>query len=173
MLLSNKKMPKRLASSKYLQVRFTMERVMVVVLAATLFLAALAGPAESMNACYPPTCSPPPCPQRTLVTKMVPCTRTEVVAEVQPCTRMVPVQRVGYRMQNVMLKGTPVGRPCGQDPCTKCCPPPFCQVVQQKVPYTYYEMQSVPWYNVCYKPVCRQVMLPQTYMVEATPMCGR
>jgi hypothetical protein len=31
----------------------------------------------------------------------------------------------------------------------------------------------MPSYNVVYKPVCRQVMLPQTYMVEATPMCGK
>jgi hypothetical protein len=75
-------------------------------------------------------------------------------------------------MQNVMLKGIPVGCQYGKDACTKCCPQPFCQVVHQKVPYTYYEMQAVPWYNVCYKPVCRQVMLPQTYMVEANPICG-
>ena len=96
-----------------------------------------------------------------------------MVAEVQPATRVVNVQKTGFTVQNVMLKGTPIGSACGQDPCTKCCPQPFCQVVQQKVPYTYCEMVSVPYYNVVYKPVCRQVMLPQNYMVEATPMCGR
>jgi hypothetical protein len=148
-----------------------MARVMVVVLAAMLFLGALAGSAECMNGCFPPPC-PPPCPQRTIVTKMVPCVRTEMVAEVQPSTRMVPVKKIGYKIQNVMLKGTPIGCPLGQDPCTKCCPQPFCQVVQQKVPYVYYEPTCVPWYNVVYKPVCRPVMLPQQYMVEATPMCG-
>ena len=151
------------------KVRSIMERVMVLVVAALLVLVGVAGPAESMSGCGPAQY----CPQRTMVTKMVPCVRTEMVAEVQPCTRVVPVQRVGYKVQNVMLKGTPVGRPCGQDPCTKCCPQPFCQVVQQKVPYTYYEPQCVPWYNVVYKPVSRTVMLPQTYMVEATPMCGK
>jgi hypothetical protein len=147
-----------------------MERAMVAVVGALLLLAGFAAPGECMN-CYPgpAQCAPP----RTLVTKMVPCVRTEIVAEVQPCTRVVPVKRIGYKMQNVMLKGIPVGSPCGQDPCTKCCPQPFCQVVQQKVPYVYYEPAPMPSYNVVYKPVCRQVMLPQTYMVEAVPMCGK
>jgi hypothetical protein len=103
---------------------------------------------------------------------MVPCYKTEMVPEVQPSCRVVPVQRTGYRIQNVMLKGTPVGQACGQDPCTKCCPQPFCQVVQQKVPYCYWENVTVPSYKVVYKPVCRQVMLPQTYLVESLPMCG-
>jgi hypothetical protein len=147
-----------------------MERVMVLVVAAVLFLACVSGPVQAMQGCGPVA---QPCPQRTLITKMVPCVKTEMVAEVQPATRMVPVKRVGYRIQNVLLKGTPVGRPCGQDPCTKCCPQPFCQVVQQKVPYVYYEPQCVPWYNVVYRPVCRTVMLPQTYMVEAIPVCGK
>jgi hypothetical protein len=145
-----------------------MERVMVLVVAALLLIVGAVGPAESMSGCGPQYC-----PQRTMVTKMVPCVRTEMVAEVQPCTKVVPVKKIGYRVQNVMLKGTPVGQPCGQDPCTKCCPQPFCQVVQQKVPYVYYEPQTIPWYNVVYKPVCRTVMLPQNYMVEAIPMCGK
>jgi hypothetical protein len=106
-----------------------------------------------------------------MVTRMVPCTKTEMVAEVVPCTKMVPVKKIGYRIQNVMLKGTPVGQPCGMNPCIKCCPQPFCQVVQQKVPYEYYEPKAVPWYNVVYKPVCRQIMMPQQYVVEAVPMC--
>ncbi len=144
---------------------------MVVVAAATLIVSLLMAPAFGMGGCYPP---PPPCgPQQTLITKMVPCVRTEMVAEVVPTTRVVPVKRIGYKIQNVMLKGTPVGSPCAQDPCTKCCPQPFCQVVQQKVPYEYYEPQSIPWYNVVYKPVCRTVMLPQNYLVEATPICGK
>jgi len=70
-----------------------------------------------------------------------------------------------------MLKGIPVGQPCGMDPCTKCCPQPFCQVVEQKVPYYYCEKKTVTSYNVVYKPVCRTVMMPQTYMVQAQPMC--
>ncbi len=146
-----------------------MQRVMVVVGAAALLLVGLVGSAQSMNPCMPPQCGP----QQTLVTRMVPCVRTEMVAEVQPCTRTVMVPKVAYKVQNVMLRGTPVGMACAQDPCTKCCPQPFCQVVQQKVPYVYHVPQAVPWYNVVYKPIRRQVMLPQTYLVEAVPMCGR
>jgi hypothetical protein len=70
-----------------------------------------------------------------------------------------------------MLRGFPTGRPCGLDPCTKCCPQPFCEIVDQKVPYIYYEYKTIPDYRVIYRPVCRPVMLPQTYMVEATPLC--
>jgi hypothetical protein len=146
-----------------------MERVMVVVVAASMLVIGLVGSAQSMNACMPPQC----CPQQTYVTKMVPCVRTEMVPEVQTCTRTISVPKMGCRIQNVLIKGTPVGRACGQDPCTKCCPQPFCQVVQQKVPYVYYEPMCVPYYNVVYKPVCRPVMLPQTYLVEAIPMCGQ
>jgi hypothetical protein len=146
-----------------------MARVMVLIMASSLMVSGgLVTLADAMGG-YP--CPPPPCPQRTLVTKMVPCTRTELVAEVLPCTRTVPVQKIGFRTQKVMLKGIPTGQPCGLDPCTKCCPPPFCQVVDQKVPYVYYEQKTVPDYRIVYKPVCRQVMLPQTYMVEAYPMC--
>jgi hypothetical protein len=145
-----------------------MERVVVAVLVTLALMAGIVGSAQSMTAYPMPGQN---CPQRTMVTKMVPCTKTELVAEVVPCTRIVPVKKIGYRTQNVMIKGTPVGRPCGMDPCTKCCPQPFCQVVQQCVPYEYYEPKAVPWYNVVYKPVCRQVMMPQQYMVEATPMC--
>ncbi|MBI4965843.1 MAG: hypothetical protein HY913_21375 [Desulfomonile tiedjei] len=145
-----------------------MERVMVSIVIVMVFLVGVVGSAQSMTP-YPPqgACGP----QRTMVTKMIPCMKTEMVAEVVPCTRVVPVKRIGYRMQNVMLKGMPVGQPCGLDPCIKCCPQPFCQVVQQKVPYEYYEPQTVRTYNVVYKPVCRPVMLPQNYLVEAIPMC--
>jgi hypothetical protein len=151
-----------------------MARVAVVVIASLLLIIGISsGPAQSWGgySCPPPSCQPPPCPQRTLVTRMVPCMKTEMVAEVLPCTRTVPVQMVGYKSQKVMLRGFPTGQPCGLDPCTKCCPQPFCEVVDQKVPYIYYEYKTVPDYRVVYKPVCRPVMLPQTYMVEATPLC--
>jgi hypothetical protein len=148
-----------------------MKRVMVVVVATALLLVSLAGSALSWNGCMPP---PPQCgPQQTFVTKMVPCVRTEMVPEVQPCTRTVTVQKVGYKTQNFLVKGTPVGMACSQDPCTKCFPQPFCQVVQQKVPFVYCEPVQVPWYNVVYKPVCRKVMMPQTYLVETVPVCGK
>jgi hypothetical protein len=151
-----------------------MARVTVVIAISLLLITGISsGPAESWGgySCQPPSCQPPSCPQRTLVTRMVPCTKTELVAEVLPCTRTVPVQMVGYKSQRVMLRGFPTGQPCGIDPCTKCCPQPFCEVVDQKVPYIYYEYKTVPDYRVVYRPVCRPVMLPQTYMVEATPMC--
>jgi hypothetical protein len=151
-----------------------MARVAVVLATSLLLIMGICyGPAESMGgySCPPPSCSPPSCPQRTLVTRMVPCMKTELVAEVMPCTRTVPVQMVGFKSQRVMLRGFPTGQPCGLDPCVKCCPQPFCEVVDQKIPYTYYEYKTVPDYRVVYRPVCRPVMLPQTYMVEATPMC--
>ncbi len=145
-----------------------MERVMVAILVAMVFLVGVVGSAQSMAPCPPPA---PSCPPKTIMTKMVPCMKTEMVAEVVPCTKVVPVRKIGYRMQNVMLKGIPVGQPCGLSPCIQCCPQPFCQVVQQKVPYEYYEPKSVTTYNVIYKPVQRPVMLPQNYLVEAIPMC--
>lgn len=147
-----------------------MERALVAIVAGFVILGAVAGPVHCMN-CYPPPnpCSPPP--PCTMITKMVPCMRTEIVADVQPCTRTVPVRKIGYRTQKVLLKGMPVGSPCGLDPCTKCCPQPFCQVVEQKVPYVYCEQQTVRSYNVVYRPVCRPVMLPQNYLVRAYPMC--
>ena len=145
-----------------------MERVVVAVLVMLALLVGIVGSAQSMNAYPMPGQN---CPQRTLITKMVPCTRTELVAEVVPCTRMVPVKQIGYRTQNVLVKGIPVGQACGLDPCTKCCPQPFCQVVQRTVPYEYYVPQCVPWYNVVYKPVCRPVMMPQQYLVESIPLC--
>lgn len=147
-----------------------MKRIVFAFMAAAILVAGIAASAECMaGGCYP---APVQCgPQRSLITKMVPCMRTELVAEVKPCVKTVPVQRVGYRLQNFMVCGTPVGQPCGLDPCTKCCPQPFKQVVQQKVPYVYYEPQCVQSYEVVYRPVCRPVMVPQTYMVETTPMC--
>jgi hypothetical protein len=153
-----------------------MARVVVVIMASLLLVSGVMVAlvdAGGVPPCAPPTCAPPPppCPPRTLVTRMVPCTRTEMVAEVIPFTRTVPVQKIGFRTQKVLLKGIPTGQPCGLDPCTKCCPQPFCQVVDQKVPYVYYEKQCIPDYRVVYKPICRPVMLPQTYMVEAYPLC--
>ncbi len=76
-----------------------MARVAVVLVASLLLIVGISsGPAESMGgySCPPPSCRPP-CPQRTLVTRMVPCMKTELVAEVLPCTRTVPVQMVGFR----------------------------------------------------------------------------
>lgn len=144
-----------------------MARVVVVVMASMLLVSGLlSSPAQSFNGCQPPQCPP-----RTLITKMIPCVRTEMVAEVQPSTRCIPVTKMAFRTQKILLRGIPVGRPCGQDPCTKCCPQPFCQVVEQKVPYYYCEYKKVPSYNIVYKPVCRTVMLPQTYCVEAVPLC--
>ncbi len=151
-----------------------MERVLVAITTAVVLIGAAVLPAQAQYCCPPQPACAPPCPPpctRHIVTRMIPCTRTECVAEVQPTYRTVPVKRIGWRPQNVMLKGIPVGAPCGQDPCTKCCPQPFCQVVTQKVPYEYYEYKKVPWYNIVYKSVPRPVMLPQQYMVEATPMC--
>jgi hypothetical protein len=146
-----------------------MARVVVVIVGSLIFMSGLfQSPAESSSCCPPP---PPPCIQQCLITKMIPCVRTEMVAEVQPCTRTVPVTKVGYRTQKIMLKGSPVGQPCGIDPCTKCCPQPFCQVVSQKVPYYYCEYRKVPSYNIVYKPVCRTVMMPQLYNVQAIPLC--
>ncbi len=146
-----------------------MERVMVVVVSALLLVVLSLGAAFAM--CPPPNCGPQP--QQCYVTRMVPCTRTEMVAQVVPCTRTVMVQKVGYKTQSVLVRGTPVGMACGQSPCTQCRPQPFCETIQQKVPYYYAEPVSVPWYNVVYKPVCRPVMLPQTYLVETIPVCGR
>jgi len=140
----------------------------VVVLALT----ALAAPGYAMmrHPC-PPACPPPPPPEVTYQTRMVPCVRTDLVPEVRPCSAVVPVPVVQYRCQPVLLKGTPVGSPCGMDPCTKCCPQPFCQVVTRQVPYVTYTTKVVPYYSVYYRPVCRPVCLPQTYKVEAYPLC--
>lgn len=149
-------------------VRSAMERVVVAILVTTVFFVGAVSSSQCMTPCPPQGAC---CPQRTVVTRMVPCVKTELVAEVVPCTRMVPVKKVGYRIQNVMLRGMPVGQPCGVDPCVRCCPQPFCQVVQQKVPYEYYEPKAVCTYNVVYRPVQRQIMLPQNYVVEAVPMC--
>jgi hypothetical protein len=146
-----------------------MARVVVVIMASLILISGiLTDSALSFNGCAPtPQCAP----QQCFVTRMVPCKKTEMVPEVVPCTRYVPVQKTAWRCQKVLLTGTPVGRACGQDPCTTCCPQPFCQVVEQKVPYCYYEYKAVPYYTVNYKPVCRTFMLPQTYMVQASRMC--
>ncbi len=145
-----------------------MKRVVVSISAALLVISIVAGPAFSMGGFPPPgACGPKPC----YVTKMVPCVKTELVPELVPCTAVVPVKKVGMRCQKVMLRGTPVGCPQGADSCTQCYPQPFCQVVTQKVPFEYYEPKVIPWYNVRYRKVCKPVMLPQTYKVDAVPMC--
>jgi hypothetical protein len=116
----------------------------------------------------PQQCSPPGC----YVTKMVPCVKTELVAQVCPTTVCVTVPKTGYTCRKVMLKGTPVGcPPGGSDPCTQCFPKPFCKVVTQKVPYTYYENVAMPSYNLVYRKVCRQVWRPQVYRLDAYPLC--
>jgi len=146
-----------------------MKRTLIGIVAGLLLVAALLEPVQAMNWYPPPNpCAPPPC---TFVTRMVPCTRTEIVGEVVPYSQCVPVQKIGWKTQKVLLKGSPVGQPCGLDPCTKCCPPPFSQVVEQKVPFTYYEPKTVQAYTVNYRPICRPVMLPQTYMVQSFPLC--
>jgi len=155
-----------------------MQRAVVAVVAGLIVSVALAGaalaggfyPRPSPPPCAPP-CPPPSPPPCTLITKMVPCMRTEIVAEVKPVTQCIPVKKIGFRPQKFMLQGTPVGQPCGLDPCTKCCPQPFCQVVEQQVPFEYYEKKTVQSYTISYKPVCRPVMLPQTYAVQAYPVC--
>ena len=102
---------------------------------------------------------------------MVPCVKTELVPQVVQSTACIPVTKVKYRNQKVLIKGTPVS-PCGPgSPCVKCCPQPFCKVVVQKVPYTYCETKKVPYYSVVYKRVCRKVMVPYTYRIDAVPLC--
>lgn len=150
-----------------------MRRALVAVVVGLLVSSVSGGSVLAWN-CYPPAppqCAPPCPPPCTLITKMVPCTRTEMVACVQPVVQCVNVPKIAYRPQKFLLKGTPVGQPCGLDPCTKCCPQPFCEVVEQPVPYVYYEQKKIRSYTVSYKPVCRPVMLPQTYLVQAYPVC--
>ncbi|MCA1961333.1 MAG: hypothetical protein LDL33_11120 [Desulfomonile sp.] len=139
----------------------------VVILAVTV----IAAPGYTMMRYpCPPPCSPPP-PEVTYQTRMVPGVRTDLVPEVKQSNAVIPVPVVQYRAQPVLLKGTPIGAPCGMDPCTKSCPQPFCQVVTRQVPYVTYTTKVVPYYSVCYRPVCRPVCLPQTYKVEAHPLC--
>ncbi len=145
-----------------------MERAIIAIVASLTLLVGISGPALCQNWCG----MPPPCPpQPTYVTKMVPCLKTDVVAQVIPTWRTVPVKKVGYKCQKVVVRGTPVGRPCGAGPCEKCCVQPFCTVVPQMVPFCYYENQKVPTYQVAYRKVCRQVMRPQTYRIDAYPLC--
>ena len=100
-----------------------MKRV-VVVCAALVLVACVVGPAACMNNFVPAPCPP----ASYCVTKMVPCVKTEMVASVRPVSMCVPVQKVGYRCQKVLVKGTPLGAPCGSSPCVQCCPQPFCKV---------------------------------------------
>lgn len=149
-----------------------MSRVVVLVSVVLVACVSLSLPAECMNSyqCAPPC--PPPCPVETsYMTRMVPCVKTRLVPEVVQCSAVVPVPQVSYRCQPVLLKGTPVGTPCGMDPCTKCCPQPFCQMVTRQVPQVTYVGKIVPYYKVVYKPVCEPVWLPQTYKVDAIPLC--
>ena len=145
-----------------------MARVMVIITAGLIALIGFASVGECM---YPFPGAGSCGPRCSYVTKMVPCVKTEMVPEVQPCTTVIPVQKVEYRCQRFLVHGTPVGCPQGADPCTKCCPVPFCKVVTRNVPYVRCVPQQVPWYNVVYKPVCRRVWLPQTYKVTEYPLC--
>ncbi len=147
-----------------------MKRVTVVISAVVALLAALTVSAHAMGF-YPPPAQPNCAPQCTYVKKMVPCIKTELVPEVKLSTVTVPVRRVGYRPQRVLVKETPVGRPCAVDSCVRCFPRPSCKVVTQKAPYVYYESQCVPSYNVTYKKVCRKVLRPQVFKVETRPLC--
>ncbi|MFH0825791.1 MAG: hypothetical protein V2B18_23800 [Pseudomonadota bacterium] len=150
-------------------VRSSMERVMVVVSALLVAAVLTAGPAWGMQ---PGPQSGTGCgPQSCYVTKMVPCVRTEMVPQVRQCQTVVPVQKVGYTNQKVLVKGTPVGCSNGGDPCVKCCPQPFCQVVCRPAPYVYYEYKTVPYYSVTYSKVCRTVWMPQVYKMDYTPLC--
>jgi hypothetical protein len=145
-----------------------MIRVLVIFSALMVVVSTLAGPLQAM----PLNQGQPQCaPNCYYVTRMVPCTRTEMVGHVVPCQTLVPVPRVTYRPQRLLLKGMPVGPACGQDPCTKCCPQPFCEMAVQQVPCVQYDYKPVTHYNVQYRQVCRPVMLPQTFMVQAYPLC--
>lgn len=146
-----------------------MKRVMVGIVAAFIAVALFASSAECSGpgAGWRQNCAPP-C---TYVTKMVPCIKTKWVPEVIPCKTVVPCPKIGFKCQKILLKGTPVGSACGADPCTTCYPQPFCKVVTQKVPYTYCEPKCVTYYKVQYRKVCYPVMLPQTYQVQAIPLC--
>jgi hypothetical protein len=144
-----------------------MIRVVVVVSVVLFALCTIAGSAQCMPpAKVKPSCAPPP----FYVTKLVPCVKTEMVGCVKPCTGYVPVKMMQFRCQRYLLKGIPVGRPQGGSPCIKCYPQPFCQVVERKVPCVTWAYKPVKYYNVCYKPVCRQVWLPQTYQVQPIPL---
>lgn len=145
-----------------------MERTLVVVSVALILITTFAVSGHSMNPCQPPAPCPPQC---GFVTKLVPCVKTQMVPQLVPCTTVVPEQRVGYKCQKVLVQGCPVGPPHGADSCTKCCPQPFCQVVTRQVPFTYCVPKTVCYYNVVYKPVCHTVWLPQTYKVQAMPLC--
>ena len=146
-----------------------MKRVMVGLAAVLIAIALAASPAFCS---WPGPAQGQGCaPQCTYVTKMVPCVKTQMVPEVIPCKTYIPVQKVGYRCQKILLKGTPVGAACGADGCTQCYPQPFCKVVTQKVPYTYCVPKCVTYYQVRYRKVCCPVMLPQKYMVQAIPLC--
>jgi hypothetical protein len=144
-----------------------MIRVVVVVSAVLFIFSAIAGPAESMTPFMgKPGCAPPP----YYVTKLVPCVKTEMVGCVKPCTRYVPVKTVRFRCQRFLLKGTPVGCAQGASPCVRCCPQPYCRIVERKVPCVTWAYKPVKYYNVCYRPVCRRVWLPQTYRVQPIPL---
>ena len=106
-----------------IRVRSIMERAMVAVVTGLFLIVALISPVHAWQ-CYPQPnpCAPRCAPPSKLVTKMVPCVKTEIVADVVPYTQCVPVKKIGFRTQKVLLKGTPVGQPCGLGPCTKCCP---------------------------------------------------
>jgi hypothetical protein len=146
-----------------------MKKVVVLASLALIVGVGLAGQALCKNACgAAPQCAP----ACSYVTRMVPCVKTELVPEVQPCSVVVPETKVGYRCRPVMIKGVPVGCPAGAGSCVQCYPQPFCQVVNQTVPFYYTVPKVVPSYNLVYRKVCKPVWLPQTYQVQAVPLCN-
>jgi hypothetical protein len=145
-----------------------MKKVVVPAVVALIIGVGLAQDALCGPACAPAVCAP----SCSYVTRMVPCVKTELVPEVQPCSVVVPETRVGYRCRPIMIKGTPVGCAAGAGACVQCYPRPFCQVVNQTVPFYYTVPKVVPSYNLVYRKVCKPVWLPQTYKVEAVPMCN-
>ncbi len=145
-----------------------MKRASVVFMAAIITLVGIMGTAQS----YVGSGGNRQCGSGDqFVTIMTPCVKSEWVAQTQPCLTPMPVKRVCFKDQKVLIKATPVGSACGMDPCVKCCPQPMCKVVTQRVPVVYYEQQMVPSYNVVYKKVNKKIMMPQTYKVDAYPLC--
>lgn len=111
-------------------------------------------------------------PQCFYVTKMVPCVETKMVASVEQAEACVPQPYVEYRTQKVLVKECPIGcPPGGSNPCLTCYPSPSCKVVCRDVPCIRYCTKKVPYYRVCYKPVCRKVMRPQVFKVQTIPLC--
>ena len=110
-------------------------------------------------------------PKQYCKTLMVPCVESKLVADVRPVQVSVPVKRIGYTYKKFLVKGCPVGQPCGTGPCVKCISPPICKVVCKPVPYVYYTKVPYTCYQACYRRVCRQVLRPQVYKMTEKPLC--